>query len=39
VKSADWTTLNASIYPDGIYLIEVLAENSLVGRTKWVVNH
>jgi len=39
VKSADWTTLNASIYPDGIYLIEVLAENSPVGCTKWVVNH
>jgi hypothetical protein len=39
VQSAGWTTLNASVYPDGIYMMEVFTENNLVGYNKWVVNH
>lgn len=39
VISTGWTTLNASAYPDGIYIIEVLSGNTLISHEKWVVNH
>ncbi len=37
--STGWTKLNASNYPNGVYLIEILSGNRIVAQERWVVNH
>ena len=38
-SSTGWAALNASGYPNGIYLVEILSADRLVDRQQWVVNH
>jgi len=38
-SSSAWTTLNATRYANGIYLVELLSGDKTLARARWVVRH
>jgi hypothetical protein len=38
-SSNGWTILNSSVFANGVYLVEVISGNNLLGRERWIVNH
>jgi len=38
-NSTGWTKLNASGYPNGIYIVEIESGNARLARERWIVKH
>ena len=39
IFSTDWTTLNAAVYQNGIYLVEYRENHQLLATQRWIVQH
>lgn len=37
--STGYAKLSSSIFESGVYIVEVLSGNNLIGRSTWIVNH
>lgn len=39
VSTSEWTTLDATRYPNGVYVIEIIMGSITMSRGLWMVNH